>query len=76
LPDQRGQQIGWRLLWASLDHVRSLDGFTMVVLAVTAGNNAARSLYRRAGFVTWGVQPEFIRVGDVYHDIEWMILWL
>jgi len=75
-PSVRGQGIGRQLMQAALDHFRSLGDIEQVVLAVTAGNIAARNLYRRMGFITWGVDPAYIRVGDVDHDIEWMILWL
>ena len=73
-PEARGRGAGRMLVDAALDHARSLGGVQDVVLAVTSGNDAARHLYEQAGFVRWGVDPRYIRVGDVYHDIEWMVL--
>ena len=66
-PAWRGQGIGNRLLranvrWAERNDVR------VVRLAVVAGNTAAIRCYARNGFVVYGVEPEALRHGDVYHD--------
>lgn len=73
-PNQRGQRIGQSLLDAGIAHLRNLDGIKHIVLAVTTGNRAARGLYRSSGFVTWGIDPDYICVDEQYYDIEWMIL--
>ncbi len=75
-PEARGQQIGRALLDAAIAHARSQTGIRQIVLAVTVGNHAARKLYRSAGFVTWGVDPDYLRIGDQFYDIEWMTLML
>ena len=43
-------------------------GVRIVRLTVTAGNAAAMGCYLRCGFEVCGVQPEVIRVGEVYYD--------
>lgn len=73
-PEARGQGVGNTLLKTTLDFARELDGLKDVVLAVTVGNETARTLYLKTGFKPYSLDPRFIRVGDVYHDIEWMIL--
>lgn len=73
-PEQRGKKLGQELLHYGLSHCQKLEGVIMVRLAVTVGNTTARNLYRQGGFMTWGVEPGFIRVGDVFYDIEWMVL--
>ena len=37
-------------------------------LTVTAGNVAAINLYRRCGFVQFGLEPMAVRVGEEYFD--------
>jgi RimJ/RimL family protein N-acetyltransferase len=54
--------------------LRGLGGIRYVALAVTIGHAPARNLYRKMGFVTWGVDPAFIHMGDDYWDVEWMVL--
>ncbi len=72
-PEVRGQGVGAALLDAAIAQAEALGGIEALTLAVTVGNTAARALYRAAGFVPFGVEPEFIRVDDHYYDIEWMI---
>jgi RimJ/RimL family protein N-acetyltransferase len=43
-------------------------GIRILRLTASAGNGAAIGCYLRCGFRVCGVQPEVIRVGEVYHD--------
>ena len=45
-------------------------------LTVVTGNDAARSLYERLGFVTYGTEPRSLRVGDDFHDEHLMVRYL
>jgi RimJ/RimL family protein N-acetyltransferase len=73
-PEARGNRIGKALLEHTLSYARTMDGLEDVTLAVTVGNNAARRLYLGAGFVPYGVEPRYIKLGNRYFDVEWMIL--
>jgi GNAT superfamily N-acetyltransferase len=73
-PEARGNRIGKALLEHTLSYARTMDGLEDVTLAVTVGNNLARRLYVGAGFVPYGVEPRYIKLGNRYFDIEWMIL--
>jgi ribosomal protein S18 acetylase RimI-like enzyme len=72
IPKRRHHGVGRALLAYVLDYARALDGLEDLTLAVTAGNEAARNLYLEAGFIPYGVEPHYIRVGTQYYDIEWM----
>jgi len=61
LPDCRGQGVAVRLLDAAIHYARTLDGVTSVHLSVSESAVAARRLYEKAGFQTWGVEPDAIR---------------
>jgi RimJ/RimL family protein N-acetyltransferase len=74
-PEARQFGYGQALLDACIDYARQQDGVRRINIGVTAGNAGARRLYRRAGFVTWGVHPEYLIMDDgVAHDLEWMTL--
>ncbi len=73
-PEVRGKQVGMALMDTALSYARTLDDLEDVVLAVTVGNDAARSLYIKAGFTPFSIDPRYIRLGDAYFDIEWMVL--
>ena len=73
-PEARGKRIGKALLEHTLSYARTMDGLEDVTLAVTVGNEPARRLYLGAGFVPYGVEPRYIKLGNRYFDIEWMIL--
>lgn len=74
--EHRGQGYARALMQTALDYLTSLGGVEQVTLSVTSGNAPARRLYRSMGFVTWGVDPAYIRVNEQYHDMEKMILFL
>ena len=74
MPEHQGKGIGRMLLDKAIDYARTQDGVEDIVLAVTCGNNAARHLYRSAGFVSWGIDPRYIKHDGIYYDIEWMVL--
>jgi ribosomal protein S18 acetylase RimI-like enzyme len=60
----RGAGIGQQLVQAALAQARLRPGIRQVLLTVTQGNNAAQGLYERCGFVSFGVEPRAVAVGD------------
>ncbi len=73
-PEARGRHAGRALLDELMRRARALPGLEDVALAVTVGNDSARRLYLSAGFVPYCVEPRFLKIGDRYWDIEWMVL--
>jgi ribosomal protein S18 acetylase RimI-like enzyme len=61
-PEVGGQGVGRKLLDALIAHAR-LNGLESLVLTVTDGNEQAQRLYASAGFRSFGVEPDAIRVG-------------
>jgi RimJ/RimL family protein N-acetyltransferase len=61
LPASRGQGVAAQLLDAAIRYARTFDGVTSVHLSVTESALAARRVYEKAGFETWGVEPDAIR---------------
>ncbi len=74
VPEARGEKCGQALMDALMESAHSMDGLEDVSLAVTVGNDAARHIYLKAGFTPYSIDPRYIKVGDQYFDIEWMIL--
>lgn len=74
-PEVGGQGVGRALLDALLAHARGA-GIASLVLTVTAGNAHAQRLYERAGFRSFGVEPDAIRVGGTSHAKNHMQLQL
>lgn len=60
-PQCAGQGVGRALLEALVAHARG-QGIESLVLTVTDGNGHAQRLYERAGFRSFGVEPDAIRV--------------
>ncbi len=73
-PEARGKGAGQALMDAALNDAHTFEELDDVVLAVTVGNDAARHLYLKAGFVPYSIDPRYISVDNQYFDIEWMIL--
>lgn len=60
-PEVAGQGVARALLEALVRHARA-NGLESLVLTVTEGNTRARHLYEAAGFRSFGVEPDAIRV--------------
>jgi L-amino acid N-acyltransferase YncA len=73
-PESRGRGVGKALLHEAIDRARALTDVEDLILAVTVGNERARSLYIKGGFTPVAIDPRYIKVGEQYFDIEWMRL--
>ncbi|MFO2463680.1 GNAT family N-acetyltransferase [Pseudomonas sp. 15FMM2] len=62
------QGLGLRLVEAALIEARQHLHLKVIQLTVTAGNDAAFALYRRCGFIQYGLEPLAVRVGVDYFD--------
>jgi RimJ/RimL family protein N-acetyltransferase len=62
----RGTGVAAAVVGAVLDHAGA--EVEEVLLTVAADNAAALRLYRRAGFVQYGLERRSLKVGDVYYD--------
>lgn len=60
-PEAAGQGVGHALMETLIAHARGA-GIQSLVLTVTDGNPAAIRLYERAGFRSFGVEPDAIRI--------------
>jgi ribosomal protein S18 acetylase RimI-like enzyme len=62
-PSNRGHGHGRGLLDHAIRYTRSLEGVTHLQLCVSDSAPEAYAMYRRYGFVVWGVEPDSFRVG-------------
>jgi ribosomal protein S18 acetylase RimI-like enzyme len=74
LPAYRGRSIGRHFMEHLLSFAHNLNGVRFVILQVTTSNAPARVLYQRFGFVSCGIEPQAIRLGEMFHDFEMMQL--
>ena len=65
-PEAAGQGVARALLDALLAHARA-NGVESLVLTVTEGNERAQRLYASAGFRSFGIEPDAIRVAGRSH---------
>lgn len=65
-PGARGQGVALRMLQALTAQARG-RGVRLLQLGVIEGNDAALSLYRRAGFEVFGREPMAVREGGRFH---------
>jgi ribosomal protein S18 acetylase RimI-like enzyme len=71
-PSARRHGTGAALVQTAIDHARTR--VAIVSLVVSMENDAARALYRRMGFVPYGVEKRALRYEGVDHDDELMAL--
>jgi RimJ/RimL family protein N-acetyltransferase len=74
--ERAGQGVGAALLSHLLGEARREPGLTQLTLTVTETNVAARRLYEKFGFRSFGIEPRAIRVGDTHYDKNHMIHFL
>lgn len=63
-PAARQGGIGRQLVEAVLEHARQRGGIRLVQLTVSDGNDGARRLYERCGFVQFGLEPMAVALGN------------
>lgn len=61
-PEAGRRGIGAALIDRLVGEARA-DGVASLVLTVTDGNHSATALYQRAGFRSFGIEPDAVRVG-------------
>lgn len=66
--------IGSALLTAALQWAREQESIYWIDLGVFAKNTAARSLYKKHGFIESHIVPDLLRVGDEIIDDVQMVL--
>jgi ribosomal protein S18 acetylase RimI-like enzyme len=69
-PVYRGRGLGARLIERILQHARQIGGIAVVQLGVGCDNHAARALYDRMGFKTYGIERKALKIGERFIDEE------
>jgi RimJ/RimL family protein N-acetyltransferase len=65
-PNARGAGVGRRLVSAAIEHARGR--VEIIQLTVVAGNEPARRLYAKMGFVEYGTEKNALKAGGRYWD--------
>ena len=76
VPEFRCRGLGKQLVAALIAEARALAGLEQINLTVTHSNAKARALYLKAGFVSFGVEKNALKVDGTYYDKEYMTLTL
>jgi RimJ/RimL family protein N-acetyltransferase len=61
-PAWRKHGLGEKLLEAAISYARTLPGVSTVRLSVSGSASAARRLYEKIGFKSWGEEPDAMRI--------------
>jgi RimJ/RimL family protein N-acetyltransferase len=72
-PEVRGQGVGAQMLRSVLLHAAKVLGTRQVNLGVNTKNSAAVALYRKLGFVEYGLERGYLLVDGVLHDEYQMV---
>jgi ribosomal protein S18 acetylase RimI-like enzyme len=71
---QRRRSIGQALIAALVSRAKEETSLEQILLAVATCQDAARRMYRRLGFETFGTEPRALKVASKYIDEDHMIL--
>ncbi len=72
--DARGRGVGRLLIDRAIAETRTWKGVERVTLTVVERNEAARRLYRAAGFEVFGREPDALRQDGIRDTMEYMTL--
>lgn len=75
-PVKRGKGIAAALLEKTIQQARDIKGIKKINLSVVSINQGAKSLYKKYGFETFGVEEKALKIKNVYYDEEYMSLFL
>jgi GNAT superfamily N-acetyltransferase len=73
-PSRRRRGIGRQLVETAISETASLPGIEMLCTSVFLSAPAARTLYPRCGFTSWGIQPRSARIVGEYVAEEHFVL--
>jgi RimJ/RimL family protein N-acetyltransferase len=73
-PSHRGRGLGRQLVEAAIREAATLPGIEMLCTSVFLSAPAARALYPRCGFTSWGIQPRSAKIGGEYVAEEHFVL--
>ncbi len=62
-PAARGRGLGRAVMNLAIDTARTWPGIDYIWLSVSERTLAARAMYESLGFVTWGTEPDVMRIG-------------
>jgi len=72
-PEARGRGVGFKVVSAALEHAALRLGVDQVNLGVNTSNSAAIALYKKVGFVPYGLEHDFLRVNGSSYDEYLMV---
>jgi len=73
-PSVRGKGVGRALLAEVIKSAKALPGISCVRLMVAVTQEAARHLYKEAGFRVFGTEPRSLKIGERFVDENHMTL--
>jgi len=73
-PAVRGKGVGRALLAEVIKSAKALPGISCVRLMVAVTQEAARHLYKEAGFRVFGTEPRSLKIGERFVDENHMTL--
>jgi ribosomal protein S18 acetylase RimI-like enzyme len=72
-PEARGKGVGHQIMLHALSHAAAVLGTRQVNLGVNTNNTAAVALYKKLGFIQYGLERGFLLVGGVLQDEYQMV---
>jgi len=73
-PEYQSHKFGLQLLQATTNLAFQLPDMEHIVLGVITTNIAAAKIYEQAGFIEFGLHPNYLKVGNQYFNQRLMVL--
>jgi len=74
-PEYQGKNIGLDILKSTLNKAFQKDGIEQIELGVVTTNGGAEKIYKKIGFNEYGVQKNYLKIGNKYFDHKMMVIY-
>lgn len=73
-PEFQGRNIGFSIIENTLEKAFRLNEMEQVEIDVLTTNTTAERLYRKLGFNEYGIQKNYLKIGNEYLDHKMMVI--
>ena len=73
-PEYQGQNIGSNIIRSTINEAFKISGIEQIEIDVLTTNKKAENVYKKIGFEEYGLQKNFLKIGNTYYHHKMMMI--